>query len=161
MPSWPSRNALLLFGSSHESVPGANVLYSSFPYSSALTVSGLLMTTSFFSLTSLPPCDHTSQCVHVLPSPVALPSAKPPGVPLSLSAFIMRRKPSVSLGTASYPAAFSMLVRYTSALPAQPSGTPIHFLPSGRRYWWHTGYQPPYFLPRYSATSVTSTSLSG
>ena len=33
----------------------------------------------------LPPCDHTSQLVQVL-SPVALPSAMPPGVPFSFSA---------------------------------------------------------------------------
>ena len=46
-------------------------------------------------------------------------------------------------------------------MPATPSGTPIHFLPSGRRYGSHTGYQPPYFLPRYAQTSVTSTSFSG
>src|SRR5512140_1280687 len=46
-------------------------------------------------------------------------------------------------------------------LPVPPSGMPIHFLPSGRRNASQAGYQPPYFLPRYSATSVMSTSLSG
>src|SRR4029079_403977 len=36
---WLSRNALLLFGSSHDSVPGTNVAYSCFAYSSAFRVS--------------------------------------------------------------------------------------------------------------------------
>src|SRR4029079_1097253 len=106
------------------------------------------MTTLLLASTILPPCAQTTQLVHVFPSPVALPSAKPTGVFFSLSALQSFRKPSVSLGTASKPAAFSMLARYTSALPAHPSGTPIHFLPSGRRYCWHTGYQPPYFFAR-------------
>src|SRR6476469_1112849 len=138
-PIWLSRNALLLFGSSHDSVPGTNVAYSSFAYSSAFSVSGLSMTTLLLWSTSLPPCDQTTQWHHVLPSPVALPSAKPPGVPFACSAFISFRKPSVSFGTASNPAAFSMLARYTIALPAQPSGTPIQRLPSGFRYCSHTG----------------------
>src|SRR6476469_7428221 len=79
---WPSRNALLLLGSSHDSVPGMNVAYSSLPYSSAFSVSGLSMTTLLFLSTSMPPCDQTSQ-LHHRPSPVALPSAIPPGVPFS------------------------------------------------------------------------------
>src|SRR5512141_222358 len=144
---WLSRNALLLFGSSHDSVPGTKVGYSSLAYSSAFSVSGLSITTWFFSLTSLPPKVHTSQCGHDW-SPLAWPRAKPPGVPFSLSAFISFRKPSVSFGKVLKPAAFTWLSRYTNVLPAQPSGIPIHFLPSGRRYCSHTGYQPPYFLPR-------------
>src|ERR1700712_958507 len=105
---WPSRNALLLFGSSHDSVPGMNVAYSSLPYSSARCVSGLSITTLLLASTSLPPCDHTSQ-LHHRPSPVALPSAKPPGVFFACSACSILRKPSVSLGKLSKPAAFSML----------------------------------------------------
>src|SRR6185436_17459477 len=54
-----------------------------------------------------------------------------------------------------------MLVRYTIIAPAEPSPRPIHFLPSGLRNWCTAGYQPPYFLPRYSARSVTSSSFSG
>src|SRR5215510_2819305 len=104
---WPSRNALLLFGSSHESVPGTNVWYNSFAYSSARTVSGLLTTTLFFSSTSLPPNDHTSQWHHTFPSPVALPSANPAGVPFSLSAWHSFKKPSVLRGTVENPAAFT------------------------------------------------------
>ena len=50
------------------------------------------MTTLFFASTSLPPCAQTSQCVQ-LESPVALPSAKPAGVPLVLSAWHSFRKP--------------------------------------------------------------------
>src|ERR1700733_7006726 len=91
---WPSRNALLLLGSSHDSVPGTNVGYSSLPYSSAFAVSALLMTTLFFSSTSLPPNAHSIQCVHELASPVACPSEKPPGVLFFFSACISFKKPS-------------------------------------------------------------------
>src|SRR6267143_7153014 len=107
----PSRNALLLFGSSQESVPGTKVPYSSFEYSSALTVSGLSMTTLLLLSTILPPNDQTSQWHQVLASPVACPSAKPPGVPLSFSAFIILRKLSVSFGKLVNPAALSALSR--------------------------------------------------
>src|SRR6185436_5243844 len=157
---WPSRNALLLFGSSHDSVPGMNVGYSSFAYSSALWVSALSMTTLLSLSTILPPKAHISQCVQP-ESPVALPSAIPPGVPFACNALNIARKPAVSRGNLSTPAAFSMLSRYTIIAPAEPSGTPIHFLPSGFRYAWHESYQPPYFLPRYSHRSVTSSSFSG
>ena len=85
----------------------------------------------------------------------------PPGMPFSLTALAIFRKSSVFFGNASKPADFSTLWRYTIIEPAAPSGTPIHFLPSGRRKAWQAGYQPPYFLPRYSARSVTSSSLSG
>src|SRR5436190_6449040 len=97
---WPSRKALLLFGSSHDSVPGMKVAYSSLPYSSDFCVSGLSITTLLFASTSLPPCDHISQ-LHHRPSPVALPSAIPPGVPLACSAFIMARNDAVSFGKLS------------------------------------------------------------
>src|SRR5262245_21743501 len=129
----PSRNALLLLGSSHDSVPGANVPYSSFAYSSALIVSGLSMTTLPDLSTILPPKAHTTQWHQVLASPVAWPRAKPPGVPLAYCAFIIFRKLSVSFGKVSKPAAFTWLSRYTIMLPAAPSGRPIQFLPLGRR----------------------------
>src|SRR5487761_2088759 len=124
---WPSRKALLLFGSSQDSVPGMKVGYSAFAYSSALIVSGLLMTTLLCSSTILPPKVHSSQWVQQLPSPVALPRAKPPGVPLAWSACISLRKPSVSLGNELKPAAFTWLSRYTRQLPAQPIGIATHF----------------------------------
>src|SRR4249920_2846099 len=100
---WPSRNALLLLGSSHASVPGTNVPYNSFAYSSALIVSGLSITTLLSLSTSLPPNAHTSHWHQVLPSPVALPSANPGGVPFSFSALHSLRKPSVSFGKLSKP----------------------------------------------------------
>ena len=76
-----------------------------------MTVSGLSMTTLLSLSTSLPPNAHSSQCVQVLPSPVALPSAKPGGVPFSFSALHSFRKPSVSFGNLSKPAAFMWLSR--------------------------------------------------
>src|SRR5205814_9215595 len=97
------------------------------------------MTTLLFWSTSLPPNAHTSQLHHVLPSPVAFPSAIPAGVFFSLSALHSLRKPSVSFGKLSKPAALTALSRYTRHTPATPSGTPIHFLPSGLGYGSHTG----------------------
>src|SRR5258708_7050170 len=94
--SCPSRNALLLFGSSQDSVPGTNVGYSSFAYSSAFIVSGLSMVTLLSLSTSLPPNDQTSHWHHVLPSPVALPKAIPAGVPFSFRALHILRNPSLS-----------------------------------------------------------------
>src|SRR5450759_3682133 len=125
---WLSRNALLLFGSSHDRVPGMNVAYISFAYSSALIVSALSITTLLLASTSLPPCDQISQLVHS-PSPVALPSANPAGVPLACSALSMFKKPVVSFGKLSKPAAFRWLCRYTMYEPEAPSARPIHFLP--------------------------------
>src|SRR6266404_7834098 len=104
---WPSRNALLLLGSSHDRVPGTNVAYSDLAYSRAFSVSALLMTTLFLSSTSLPPKAHSNQCVHELPSPVACPRAKPPGVLFFLSACISFKNPSVSLGMEVNPAALT------------------------------------------------------
>ncbi len=72
----------------------------------------------------------------------------PPGVPFSFSALNILGKPSVSFGKVSKPAAFTWLSRTTIIAPAQPSGTPIHFLPSGRRSASAAGYHPPDFLPR-------------
>src|SRR5262245_35459467 len=146
-PHCPSRNALLLFGSSQDSVPGTKVSYICLPNSSAAMVSGLLITTLPFSSTILPPCDHTSQWVQVLPSPVALPSANPGGRPFALRPWHSLRKPGRSFGNVSNPAAFMALMRWTSALPAQPLGTAIH-LPLWVQYDLATSYHPPYLPPR-------------
>src|SRR5450830_601058 len=81
---WPSRYALLFDGSCQDSVPGIKVAYSCLAYSSAARVSAELMATAPFLSTSLPPCDHSSQCAQLLASPTALPSAKPTGVFLAL-----------------------------------------------------------------------------
>src|ERR1700712_4595780 len=109
--TWPSRKALLFDGSCHDSVPGTKVSYSCFAYSSDAMVSGELMTTLPLSSTILPPCDHISQCAQLLPSPTALPRAKPHGVFLAFSAWHSLRKPAVSLGIVSKPAAFTWLSR--------------------------------------------------
>src|SRR5665213_4248864 len=118
-PSCPSRNALLLLGSSHDSVPGMKFGYSSFAYSSACSVCGLLIATLLCASTSLPPNAHTSHDVQ-LESPVALPSAKPIGVFFAFSACASLRKPGMSLGNCSMPAAFMYDLRITIALPAAP-----------------------------------------
>src|SRR6185369_4787392 len=91
----PDRKALLLLGSSQDSVPAMNVGYSSFAYSSMRAVSLLLMATLLRSSTSLPPNAQSSQWHHPLASPVALPSAKPGGVPLALRFLHSFRNPSV------------------------------------------------------------------
>src|SRR6185295_2059393 len=101
----PARKALLLLGSSHDNVPGANVAYNFFAYSSATSVSLELIATRLFSSTSLAPCDQSNQWHQMLASPVAWPSAIPGGVPFALSAWHNLRKPSVSRGMPSNPAA--------------------------------------------------------
>src|SRR5579862_2039016 len=97
------------------------------------------MTTLLLVSTSLPPWAQTIHWHHVFASPVALPSANAGGVFFSLSALQSFRKPSVSFGNVSNPAALTALWRYTMQTPATPSGTPIHFLPSGLRYGSQTG----------------------
>ena len=74
---------------------------SSLPYLRASIVSLLLIVTWLFSSVSDPPNVHISQWHQELPSPVALPSAKPIGWPLALSFLAMSRKPSRSPGTVS------------------------------------------------------------
>src|SRR5689334_6509165 len=123
---WPSRKALLLFGSSHDSVPGTKVSYIAFAYSRPLTVSFEAIVTRFFSSTSLPPCDQITQWHQVFASPVAWPSAKPAGVFFDFRAWQSLRKPSVSFGTLSKPAAWMWLLRCTSAPPEAPIGSAIH-----------------------------------
>src|SRR3954465_14435184 len=102
------------------------------------------MTTLPLLSTILPPCDHTSQCVQTLPSPVALPSANPGGRPAALYACASLRKPAVSFGNSWKPAFCIALMRCTTALPAQPIGTAIHLFFS-TQYDLQTSYQPPYF----------------
>src|SRR5690242_4290293 len=99
------RNALLLFGSSQDSVPGTNVGYSSFAYSSAATVCLELIATLLLSSTILPPNAQSSQWHQPLASPVALPRANPGGVLFFLSAWQSLRKLAVSLGNSLKPAA--------------------------------------------------------
>src|SRR4029079_19540466 len=100
----PARNALLLLGSSHDSVPGQNVWYSSLPYSSDAMVSFELMATLLSSFTKRPPNPHTHKCVQPFASPFACPSARPGGLLLALSAWHSFRNPGNSCGTASKPA---------------------------------------------------------
>ena len=101
---------MLLFGSSQLSVPGMKLPYSSLAYSSALMVSGLSIVTLLFLSTIAPPKAQINHCVQP-ESPVALPNARPPGVPLSFMALNSFRKPSVSFGKALKPAAFMWLSR--------------------------------------------------
>src|SRR3954462_12493154 len=89
----PDRKALLLLGSSQDSVPAMNVGYSSFTYSSIRAVSLLLMATLLCSSTSLPPKAQSSQWHQPFASPVALPSAKPGGVPLVFRLLHSFKKP--------------------------------------------------------------------
>src|SRR5258708_3217789 len=154
------RKALLLFGSSQDSVPGMKVGYSSFAYSSALAVSLLLIATLFCSSTILPPKAQSSQWHHPLASPVALPSAKPAGVPFFFRFWQSLRNPSVSFGNSLKPAAFISPPRLFMQLPPAPGGSPIP-RPPLLPYASALGYQGPYFLPRYSHKSPTSSSLSG
>src|SRR6266849_11166127 len=100
----PARNALLLKASFHEAVPGMKFSESCLAYSSALTVSGELMTTLSFLSTTLPPCAHRHQCTQQLASPVAWPSAMPPGVLLRLVALAYSRNSAVVAGNFENPA---------------------------------------------------------
>src|SRR5258708_34668117 len=126
IPICPSRKALLLLLSSHDKVPGMNVLYNSLAYSSAARVSGLLMTTLFLASTILPPWAHTSQWHQLLASPVAWPSANPGGFLPLLRPWASLRKPGRSFGNVSKPAAFAALIRYAIFPPAHPIGLPPH-----------------------------------
>src|SRR5258706_8082069 len=105
------RKALLLFGSSQDRVPGMKGGYSCLAYSSTVAVSLLLIATLFCSSTILPPKAHSSHWHQPLASPVALPSAKPAGVPFFFKAWQSLRKPSVSFGNSLKPAAFMWLSR--------------------------------------------------
>src|SRR5580765_7600673 len=107
----PARNALLLLGSSQDSVPGMKVSYIARAYSSAAIVSLELIVTLLCSSTILPSWDHTTQWHHALASPTALPSANPHGVPLAFSACSSLRKVGVSAGISLKPAASIRLRR--------------------------------------------------
>ena len=141
------RKALLLFGSSHESVPGIKVWYNAAAYFSAAAVSFELMTTRLCSSTILAPWAHSAQWVQALASPTALPSANPQGVPFFFSAWHNLRNPCVSFGTLSKPAALIMLSRYTRQPPRNPDPMAIHF-PSWMQKRRTTSYQPPYLPSR-------------
>src|SRR5262245_14376382 len=99
-----SRKALLLLTPVHDSTPSTNVFASSWTYSIAATVSGLLITTLFFSSTILPPCAHSSECSQVSPSPVAWLMAKPGGCPFLAMRWHSLRKLGRSVGKRSKPA---------------------------------------------------------
>src|ERR1700756_3424305 len=107
----PARNALLLKASFHDATPGIMLSKSCLPYSSAFTVSGELRITLSFLSTRLPPNAHRHQCTQVLPSPVAWPSAMPPGVLLRLVALAYSRNSSVVAGNLEKPAFFSAEMR--------------------------------------------------
>src|SRR5262245_7001836 len=107
----PARKALLLKASFHEAVPGIMFSYSCLAYSSALMVSGELRITLSFLSTTFPPCAHRHQCTQQLPSPVACPSAMPPGVLLRLVALAYSRNSSVVAGNFERPAFFRAEMR--------------------------------------------------
>src|SRR5215471_1664486 len=86
----PARNALLLKASFHDAVPGIIL--------------------SFWS-TRLPPKDHRHQCTQALPSPVACPSAMPPGVLFFFVALAYSRNSSVVAGNFDIPAFCSEEIR--------------------------------------------------
>jgi hypothetical protein len=60
------------------------------------------------SSTILPPWLQTIQCAKLLPSPTALPCAKPIGFDLALRALASSRKPFVSFGNSEKPASFTI-----------------------------------------------------
>src|SRR5258708_15893485 len=108
----PARKARLLLGSSHEPTPGTITAYSSLAYSSEVQVSCRLTAMVLVSAsTSLPPKAHRHQCVQLLPSPTAWPSAKPDGWPFALSALASWSRPSAVSGNLSKPASFIQLMR--------------------------------------------------
>src|SRR6058998_1902545 len=107
----PARNALLLKASFHDATPGIMLSKSCLAYSSALMVSGELRMTLSFLSTTLPPCAHKHQCTQQLASPVAWPSAMPPGVLLRLVALAYSRNSSVVAGNFVKPAFFNAEIR--------------------------------------------------
>src|ERR1700752_1731704 len=107
----PARKALLLKASFHAATPGIMLSESCLAYSSALAVSGELRMTLSFLSTRLPPNAHRHQCTQALPSPVAGPSAIPPGVLLRLVALTYSRNSSVVAGNFAIPVFFSAEMR--------------------------------------------------
>src|SRR5262245_63526652 len=110
----PARKALLLKASFHAATPGIMLSESCLAYSSALAVSGELRITLSFLSTRLPPNDHRHQCTQVLPSPVAWPSAMPPGVLLRFVALAYSRNSSVVAGNFESRAFFNAEMRWLS-----------------------------------------------
>ena len=124
-------------------------------------VCGLLMETLPSSSMIEAPCDQSSQLAVPLPSPTALPSAKPAGLPAAFSFLHISRKPGRSAGGAVRPIDSIADLRHTSGPAVPPKGRPIQLLvPCRLPYFSPTYIQPPYFLPRYSAISDSSISLS-
>src|SRR5215470_5670796 len=107
----PARKALLLKASFHAATPGIMLSESCLAYSSALAVSGELRITLSFLSTRLPPNAHKHQCTQVLASPVAWPSAMPPGVLLRLVALAYSRNASVVSGNLEKPAFVNAAMR--------------------------------------------------
>src|SRR6266487_2982766 len=103
----PARKALLLKASFHAATPGIMLSESCLAYSSALTVSVELRITLSFLSTTLPPCAHRHQCTQQLASPVAWPSAMPPGVLFFFVALTNSRNSPVVAGKLEKPAFFS------------------------------------------------------
>src|ERR1700716_1083118 len=106
-----ARKALLLKASFHAATPGILLSESCLGYSTGLTVSGELRITLSFLSTTLPPNAHKHQWTQVLPSPVAWPSAMPPGVLLRLVALAYSRSSSVVVGNFENPAFFEAEMR--------------------------------------------------
>ena len=107
----PDKKALLLLPSSQLAAPSMKVGANSRAYSSEAMVSGLLRMTLSSASTTLPPWDHRIQWAQALPSPLALPSAKPPGCPFSLSFVISVKKSAVLSGIPSKPASWTWETR--------------------------------------------------
>src|SRR2546426_4945258 len=107
----PARKALLLKASFHAATPGIMLSESCLAYSSAFTVSGEFRTTLSFLSTTLPPCAHRHQCTQQLASPVAWPSAMPPGVLFFFVALANSRNSPVVAGHLAKPALFTAEMR--------------------------------------------------
>ena len=136
--------------SSQDSVPGNEGLVEFLARSSARSrVSGLLIDDLAVLVDHSPPWLHSSQLRKLLPSPTALPSAKPRRLlPFALSAWQTSRKPSMSFGNLSKPAAFSMLTRdrpMRVADAAQRQADPLLAV-LALAVVLADGYQPPYLL---------------
>src|SRR5215470_5403120 len=107
----PARKALLLKASFHAATPGIMLSESCLAYSSAFAVSGELRIILSFLSTRLPPNAHRHQYTQALPSPVACPSAMPPGVLFFFVALAYSRNSSVVAGNFDIPAFCSEEIR--------------------------------------------------
>src|ERR1035437_8569270 len=109
-------------------------------------VEGLSSETLPASSVTEAPCDHSCQWQNELPSLGALPNVKPAGVLLVFSAWQSLRKPSVSVGKRSNPAAFTSDMGWTGKTPITTGEIPIH-RPLLLPYCSISGSQPPAFDP--------------